>query len=142
MSEQHTPLLQRKNISYLVFLTRNLYVFLFHPNGVQYVVHMFICIVLQYVRAASNKRYKVSGNWLPLVVCPIIVADLHNCHIHLKKTTGRCRKRGLNSLLNLFMLFRTVCHLWLILQSVKKENTEGGERIKELSTLIIKKKVH
>lgn len=26
----------------------------------------------------------VSGQWLPLVVCPIIVADLHNCHIHFK----------------------------------------------------------
>lgn len=26
----------------------------------------------------------VSGQWLPLVVRPIIVADLHNCHIHFK----------------------------------------------------------
>lgn len=42
---------------------------------------------------------------------------------------------GLNSLLNLLMLFfffRTVCHLWLVLQSVKK----GGLK---LSTII---KIH
>lgn len=71
----------------------------------------------------SGSSTSLNGQWRPLVAGRLLL--LLTCAT--KKTKQECdkesRQRGLNSLLNLFMFFffRTVCHLWLVLQSVKKE---------------------
>lgn len=62
-----------------------------------------------------------------------------NCSLMFQKQKSKANKNnynmkhqqsGLNSLLNLFLLFRTVCHLWLTLQCVKRKKRieEGGRR--------------